>query len=74
MGILCFLVCFYPVGLYRNAEPTDAVHIGSFGVLLIIVATFEFASTFAHMLIAGAPNDEVAGGTCNEIVFHEASS
>ncbi|KAL1612757.1 Multidrug resistance protein [Paraconiothyrium brasiliense] len=62
MAIFCFLVWFYPVGLYRNAEPTDAVNIRSFGILLIIIATFLFASSFAHMLIAGAPNEEVAGG------------
>ncbi|KAK7186363.1 ABC multidrug transporter [Paraphaeosphaeria sporulosa] len=62
MGTFCFLVWFYPVGLYRNAEPTDSVSIRSFGILLIIVATFMFASSFAHMLIAGAPNEEVAGG------------
>ena len=62
MAIFCFLVWFYPVGFYRNAEPTDSVNIRSFGLLLIIVATFLFASSFAHMLIAGAPNEEVAGG------------
>ncbi|KAF2450443.1 ABC multidrug transporter [Karstenula rhodostoma CBS 690.94] len=62
MSIFCFLVWFYPVGLYRNAEPTDSVNTRSFGILLIIVATFLFASSFAHMLIAGAPNEEVAGG------------
>lgn len=62
MAIFCFLVWFYPVGFYRNAEPTDSVNIRSFGLLLIIVATFLFASSFAHLLIAGAPNEEVAGG------------
>lgn len=62
MGIFCFLVWFYPVGLYRNAEHTDAINIRSFGILLIIIAIFLFASTFAHMLIAGTPNEEVAGG------------
>lgn len=62
MGILCFLVWFYPVGLYRNAEPTDSVSIRSFAVLLIIIAAFLFASSLTHLLIAGAPNDEVAGG------------
>ncbi|KAF1971594.1 opaque-specific ABC transporter CDR3, partial [Bimuria novae-zelandiae CBS 107.79] len=62
MGIFCFLVWFYPVGLYRNAEPTDSVNIRSFAVLLIIVAAFLFASSFAHMIIAGAPNEDLAGG------------
>jgi ATP-binding cassette subfamily G (WHITE) protein 2 (PDR) len=61
MAIFSFLVWYYPVGLYRNAQPTDAVDIRSFHTLLLVVATFLFASTLAHMLIAGAPNEEVAG-------------
>jgi ATP-binding cassette subfamily G (WHITE) protein 2 (PDR) len=54
MAVFCFLVWYYPVGLYRNAEPTDAVAIRSFLTLLIIITTFLFASSLAHMLIAGA--------------------
>lgn len=61
MAILCFIVWYYPVGLYRNAEPTNEVHIRSFHTLLIIIATFLFASSLAHMLIAGSPNEEIAG-------------
>ncbi|KAJ4292779.1 Multidrug resistance protein [Kalmusia sp. IMI 367209] len=70
MGIFCFLVWYYPVGFYRNAEPTDAVNIRGFGILLIIVVTFLFASSFAHMLIAGAPNEEVAGATLMSIMLY----
>jgi ATP-binding cassette subfamily G (WHITE) protein 2 (PDR) len=61
MAIFCFLVWYYPVGMYRNAQFTDAVHIRSFHILLIVVAAFLFASTLAHLLIAGCPNDEIAG-------------
>ncbi|KAK4624500.1 ABC multidrug transporter F [Fulvia fulva] len=61
MAIFCFLVWYYPVGLYRNAEWTDAVHIRSFHTLLLILASFLFASSFAHVLIAGAPGEEIAG-------------
>jgi ATP-binding cassette subfamily G (WHITE) protein 2 (PDR) len=61
MAILSFLVWYYPVGLYRNAQPTDSVDIRSFHTLIIIVVTFLLASTLAHMLIAGSPNEEVAG-------------
>ncbi|KAH4609607.1 hypothetical protein HBI38_123760 [Parastagonospora nodorum] len=60
MAIFCFLVWYYPVGFYRNAEWTDAVHIRGFHTLLIILVTFLFASSLAHMLIAGAPNEEIA--------------
>jgi ATP-binding cassette subfamily G (WHITE) protein 2 (PDR) len=61
MAVLCFIVWYYPVGFYRNAEWTDSVHIRSFHTLLIIVATFLFASSLAHMLIAGSPSEEIAG-------------
>jgi ATP-binding cassette, subfamily G (WHITE), member 2, PDR len=61
MAIFCFLVWFYPVGLYRNMEPTDSVDIRSFHTLLLVLVTFLFASSLAHLLIAGAPSEEVAG-------------
>lgn len=61
MAIMCFIVWYYPAGLHRNAEATDSIHIRGFLTLLIILVTFLFTSTFAHLLIAGAPNEEVAG-------------
>jgi ATP-binding cassette subfamily G (WHITE) protein 2 (PDR) len=61
MAIFCFLVWFYPVGMYRNMEFTDSVNIRSFHTLLLVLATFLFASALAHMLIAGSPSEEVAG-------------
>jgi ABC-type multidrug transport system permease subunit len=61
MAIFCFLVWYYPAGLYRNAEPTDAVNIRGFHALLIVMAVFIFASTLAHLLIAGSPSEEIAG-------------
>ncbi|KAJ4986667.1 ABC-2 type transporter [Stagonosporopsis vannaccii] len=61
MAVFCFLVWFYPAGLYRNMEPTDSVNIRSFHTLLLVVVTFLFASALAHLLIAGSPNEDVAG-------------
>ncbi|KAF2018873.1 ABC multidrug transporter [Aaosphaeria arxii CBS 175.79] len=58
--VLCFFVWYYPIGLWRNAEPTDAVAIRGFLTFMILWATFLFASTLAHMLIAGAPGEEIA--------------
>ena len=58
MAVFCFLVWFYPAGFYRNMP--DSVDIRSFHTLLLILATFLFASALAHMLIAGSPNEEVA--------------
>jgi len=61
MAIFCFLVWYYPAGLYHNAEATNTVNIRGFHALLIVVAVFIFASTLAHLLIAGSPNEEIAG-------------
>lgn len=61
MAIFCFLVWYYPVGFYKNAEYTDSVHIRAFHTLLIIIVVFLFGSTLAHMLIAGSPSEEIAG-------------
>lgn len=61
MGVFCFIVWFYPAGFYRNMEFTDSVNIRSFLTLLLVVVTFLFASALAHMLIAGSPNEDVAG-------------
>ncbi|KAL2840520.1 ABC-2 type transporter-domain-containing protein [Aspergillus pseudoustus] len=65
MAILCFLVWFYPVGLYNNAEYTDTVHSRSTLTLLIIWASFLFASSFAHMLIAGIDSADGASALSN---------
>lgn len=72
MGVFCFLVWYYPTGLFRNAEYTDAVNIRGFHTLLIIVATFIFASTLAHLLVAGSPGEEIAGlfGTLVSIMLY----
>ncbi|KAL3476699.1 ABC-2 type transporter-domain-containing protein [Aspergillus californicus] len=65
MAIFCYLVWFYPVGLYRNAEYTDTVHSRSTLTMLVIWAAFLFASSFAHMLIAGMDSAELASAVCN---------
>jgi ABC-type multidrug transport system permease subunit len=61
MAILCFIVWFYPAGFYQNAQYTDSVNIRSFHTMLLVLVTFLFASSLAHMLIAGSPSEEVAG-------------
>lgn len=48
-------------GFYRNAEFTDSVNIRAVHTLLIIIVTFLFASSLGHLLIAGAPGEEIAG-------------
>lgn len=65
MCVFCFLVWFYPVGFYRNAEWTDTVHYRSTLAFLFIWATFLFASSFAQMLIAGMDSPDVASSLSN---------
>ncbi|KAJ9488865.1 hypothetical protein VN97_g4403 [Penicillium thymicola] len=65
MAIFCYLVWFYPVGLYQNAQYTDTVHTRSLLTVLIIWATFLFASSFAHMLIAGMDSAQLAASVSN---------
>ncbi|KAJ5858866.1 hypothetical protein N7534_004143 [Penicillium rubens] len=65
MAIFCFLVWYYPVGFYRNAEYTDAVHSRGTQTILVIWAAFLFASSFAHMLIAGMDSPEIASSFSN---------
>ncbi|KAF1941802.1 hypothetical protein EJ02DRAFT_503229 [Clathrospora elynae] len=69
MAIFCFLVWYYPAGLYRNATATDSVHIRSLHTLLIVVAVFIFASTLAHLLIAGSPSEEIAGAVATLVTI-----
>ncbi|KAL3446381.1 ABC-2 type transporter-domain-containing protein [Aspergillus insuetus] len=65
MAVFCYLVWFYPVGLYRNAEYTDTIHSRSTLTLLVIWTSFLFASSFAHMLIAGIETADGASALCN---------
>ncbi|KAL4924502.1 ABC-2 type transporter-domain-containing protein [Aspergillus undulatus] len=62
IGVLCFVAWYYPIGLYRNAEPTDAVHSRGFLVFLLIWAMMLSTSTLAHLLIAGLGSGEAASG------------
>ncbi|KAL6230685.1 hypothetical protein BDW75DRAFT_221990 [Aspergillus navahoensis] len=65
MAIFCYLVWFYPVGLYQNAQYTDTVHSRSTLTMLTIWAVFLFASSFSHMLIAGVDSAEMASALAN---------
>jgi len=67
MAVLCFICWYYPMGLYRNAEWTNAVHLRSFLLVLLIWQFFLFTSTFAHMIIAGLPNPDIAASIMNLI-------
>jgi len=65
VAVICFLVWFYPMGLFRNARWTGAVNSRSTLVFLDIWSAFLFGSSLAHALIAGAPTSEAASALGN---------
>ena len=60
MAVLSFFVWYYPIGLYRNARHTNTFHSRGFLTFLILEASFLFASSFGHMLIAGIEEEQIA--------------
>jgi ATP-binding cassette, subfamily G (WHITE), member 2, PDR len=67
-AILMYCSYYYPVGLYRNAEPTHAVGERAGIMFLLIWCAMIFASTFGHMIIAGIEAAETAGNLANILV------
>ncbi|KAK7414105.1 Multidrug resistance protein [Neonectria punicea] len=65
MSIFYYVCWYYPVGLYKNAEWTDSVHSRGITMFLHLWIFFVFASTFAHLMIAGIPTADMAGGVMN---------
>ena len=61
MAVFCFIVWYFPIGFYKNAEFTDTVDSRNVTTFLFVWLLLAFTSTFAHMLIAGFESDEVAG-------------
>ncbi|KAH7083362.1 ABC-2 type transporter-domain-containing protein [Paraphoma chrysanthemicola] len=65
MAVLIFFCWYYPIGLYRNAEPTDAVNLRGFQLFLFVWMFLIFTSTFTHMVIAGIDSAETGGNIAN---------
>jgi hypothetical protein len=51
MAVLMFFCWYYPIGLYRNAIPTDAVNERGALVFLFVWAFMLFTSTFAFVSV-----------------------
>ncbi|KAF5373389.1 hypothetical protein D9757_009736 [Collybiopsis confluens] len=68
MSVLIFFCWYYPIGLYRNAEPTGAVTERGGLLFLLLWSFLMFTSTFTHMIIAAV---EVAenGGNIAQLLF-----
>ncbi|KAF2198452.1 putative multidrug resistance ABC transporter [Delitschia confertaspora ATCC 74209] len=65
MSVLIYFCWYYPIGLYRNAQPTDAVTLRGAQMWLFIWTFLMFTSTFAHMVIAGIEMAEAGGNIAN---------
>ncbi|KAF1938793.1 ABC transporter CDR4 [Clathrospora elynae] len=65
MAVIIFFCWYYPIGLYRNAEPTDAVAYRGFQLFLFVWMFLLFTSTFTHMVIAGIDSAETGGNIAN---------
>jgi pleiotropic drug resistance (PDR) family protein len=65
MAVLIFFCWYYPIGLYRNAIPTDEVHYRGFQLFLFTWMFLLFTSTFTHMIIAGIESAETGGNLAN---------
>lgn len=62
MAILCFLVSFYPMGVWRNALYTDTLHSRSTLAILVVWEGFLYATSLSYLFIAGMDSDQAAGG------------
>ena len=61
MAVIMFFTWYYPIGLYRNAEPTDSVTERGGLMFLFIWAFMIWTSTFTDMVVAGIDTAEAAG-------------
>ncbi|KAM3455693.1 hypothetical protein NHJ6243_008442 [Beauveria neobassiana] len=65
VSFFLFACWYYPIGLYRNAEPTDSVVLRGAQMWLFVWSFLLFSSTFAHFMIAAFDSAENAGNTGN---------
>lgn len=65
---IAFFCWYYPIGLYRNAIPTDAVSERGALMFLYVLSFFLFSGTFAHLTIVFTETPD-AGSTLAVLVF-----
>ncbi|PNS14521.1 Brefeldin A resistance protein [Sphaceloma murrayae] len=68
MAVIMFCCYYYPVGLYRNAIPTDEVHVRGALYFLFMLQFLLWTSTFTSMIIAGLENP-IQGGNIANLMF-----
>lgn len=65
MSVIMYFCWYYPVGLFRNAEPTDAVTERGALMFLLLLAYMMFGATFSLMIIAGFETTESGASIAN---------
>ncbi|TVY18623.1 ZEB2-regulated ABC transporter 1 [Lachnellula arida] len=65
MSFILFVSWYYPIGLYRNAEPSHAVVERGVTMFLLMWVYMMYTSTFAHMVQAGVELAGMAGNYAN---------
>ncbi|KAK3075150.1 Multidrug resistance protein [Teratosphaeriaceae sp. CCFEE 6253] len=65
MAVIIFFCFYYPIGLYNNAIPTDAVSVRGLQFFLFVLEFLLFTSTFTNMVIAGIADAETGGNIAN---------
>lgn len=68
MAVIMYACWYYPVGLYRNAEPTDAVTERGALMFLFLLSFLIFSGTFSTFIIAGFETAE-AGANIANVLF-----
>jgi len=64
-GLIIFFCFYYPVALYKNAEPAGQVHERGILFFLLTEQFLLFTSTFSTMVIAAIDTAETAGNIGN---------
>ncbi|KLT39406.1 putative xenobiotic-transporting ATPase [Cutaneotrichosporon oleaginosum] len=65
VGTLFFFEWYYPIGLFKNAIPTDSVTERGALMWLLFMTFLLFTSTFATAMVAGIELAETAGNLAN---------
>ncbi|KAG6007140.1 ZEB2-regulated ABC transporter 1 [Claviceps maximensis] len=65
MAVLMYFSWYYPVGLYRNAIPTDAVTERGALMFLFLLMFMLFTGTFSTLIVAGFESAEAGGNLAN---------
>nr|AET72446.1 ATP-binding cassette transporter ifT1 [Cordyceps fumosorosea] len=65
MAVIMYFAWYYPVGLYRNAEPTGDVTERGALMFLYLLMFLLFTGTFSTFIIAGFETAEAGGNIAN---------